>query len=95
MKMVLMVADASKLDAVRADLAALGAPGYTVVGVAEGHGRTGVHDASRVHPGALALVMAVDEDARAAALFESLAARRDARGDDLSRLFLVPVERQA
>jgi hypothetical protein len=95
MKMVLMYADAAKLDAVRNDLAQLSAPGYTVIPVAEGHGRTGVHAGSRVHPGALALVMVIDEDTHASALFEGLAQRRDARGDDISRLFLMPVERQA
>ena len=95
MKMVLMYADAARLDAVRADLVALNAPGFTVIPVAEGHGRTGWHDGSRVHPGALALVMVIDEDARALAIFDGLVARRDGRGDELSRLFLMPVERQA
>ncbi len=95
MQMLLMVADAARLDAVRGDLATLGASAYTVLPVAEGHGRTGWHDASRVHPGALALVLAVDEAARAGALFDGLVRLRDARGDDVSRLFLMPVERQA
>jgi hypothetical protein len=70
-------------------------PGYTVLPVAEGHGRTGVHDGSRVHPGALALVMVIVEDAEAGPLFDALVQRRDARGDDISRLFVMPVERQA
>ncbi len=95
MKMVLMYADASRLDAVRQDLTGLGAPGYTVIPVAEGHGRSGTHDGSRVHPGQLALVMVIGEDASAAAIFDGLVQRRDARGDDVSRLFLMPVERQA
>lgn len=95
MKMVLMYADASRLEAVRHDLATLGAPGYTVIPVAEGHGRTGTHDGSRVHPGSLALVMVIDEDEHAVALFDGLVQRRDARGDDVSRLFLMPVERRA
>ena len=94
MKMVLMMADAARLDAVRADLAALEAPGYTVVPVAEGGGRTGVHTGDRIHPGALAVVMVIDEDAGAERLFAGLARRRDARGDVVSRLFLLPVERQ-
>ena len=95
MKMVLMYADAARLAAVREDLAALGAPGYTVIPVVEGAGRTGVHAGDRVHPGALALVMVIDADAAAARLFEELAKRRDAHGDEISRLFLMPVERQA
>lgn len=95
MKMVLMYADAARLDAVRDDLAALGVPGYTVLPVAEGHGRSGWHAGDRVHPGALALVMVIDEDAAAERVFGELARRRDARGDDVSRLFLMPVERQA
>jgi nitrogen regulatory protein PII len=95
MKMVLMMADAARIDVVRRDLASLGAPGYTVIPVVEGGGRTGIHTGDRVHPGALALVMVVDEDARADRLFEEMAKRRDAHGDLMSRLFLMPVERQA
>ena len=95
MKMVLMVADASRLDAVRRDLAALAVPGYTVVPVEEGAGRSGTHAGDRVHPGALALVMAIDESPGAERLFEELVRRRDAAGDTITRLFLLPVERQA
>lgn len=95
MKMVLMVADAARLDVVRHDLVALGVPGYTVVPVEEGAGRTGTHAGDRVHPGALALVVAIDESPRAEQLFDELRKRRDDRGDVITRLFLVPVERQA
>jgi nitrogen regulatory protein PII len=94
MKMVLIMADAARIDALRQALSALGAPGYTVLPVAEGGGRTGVHTGDRVHPGALALVMVVDEDAPATRLFDELVRRRDAMGDDVSKLFLMPVERQ-
>jgi nitrogen regulatory protein PII len=94
MKMTMMYADAARLPAVREDLAALGAPGYSVIPVVEGSGRTGSHSGDRVHPGALALVMVVAEDAAADHLFDELVRRRDARGDGISRLFLVPVERQ-
>lgn len=95
MKMVLMYADAARLPAVRDDLTALSVPGYTVIPVVEGGGRTGIHTGDRVHPGALALVMVIDEDAAADRVFEEMAKRRDTRGDKLSRLFLMPVERQA
>lgn len=95
MKMVLAMADAARLDELRADLGSLGAPGYTVLPVVEGGGRTGIHSGDRVHPGALALVLAVVEDAGAERLFAELARRRDARGDEVTRLFLMPVERQA
>ena len=95
MKMVLLYADANRLDDVRRELAALGAPGYTVLPVAEGAGRTGIHTGDRVHPGALALVLVIDEDAAADRLFDELVKRRDASGDHMSRLFLMPVERQA
>ena len=95
MKLVMMMADASRVDALRSDLATLGAPGYTVIPIAEGGGRTGIHTGDRVHPGSLALVMVVDEDARADRLFDELAKRVRAQGDDISRLFLMPVERQA
>jgi nitrogen regulatory protein PII len=95
MKMLMMMADATRIDAVRKDLAALGAPGYTVLPVAEGRGRTGIHKADRIHPGALAMVMVIDEDNSADRLFDEMTKRRDAHGDLMSRLFLVPVERQA
>jgi hypothetical protein len=54
-----------------------------------------VHAGDRVHPGALAAVFVVEEDARAAALFARLTAWRDAASDDLTRFFMLPVERQA
>lgn len=95
MKLVMFYADANRLDAVRQDLAELHAPGYTVLPVVEGGGRTGVHAGDRVHPGALALVMVIAEDAAADHLFDELARRRDADGDHMSKLFLMPVERQA
>ncbi len=95
MKLVMMYADAARVDALRRDLAALGAPGYTVLPVVEGGGRTGIHSGDRVHPGALALVMVIDEDAKAERLFDEMVKRRDAHGDLVSRLFLMPVERQA
>jgi nitrogen regulatory protein PII len=93
--MILMYADAHRLDAVRADLRELGAPGYTVLPVEEGAGRTGVHSGDRVHPGALVLVTVIAEDAPAEAMFDELVRRRDTVGDHMSRLFLMPVERSA
>ena len=95
MKMVLVVADAAHIDALQDDLRALGAPGCTMMPVLEGHGRTGVHAGDRVHPGALVTLFTVVEDDDAPALFEGIVARRDAAGDAITRLFLLPVERQA
>jgi nitrogen regulatory protein PII len=95
MKMVMMMADAARLEAVRHDLAELDVPGYTVLPVEEGSGRTGMHAGDRVHPGALALLIAIDVAEKAERLFEGLRKRRDDRGDTVSRLFLLPVERQA
>ena len=95
MKMILSMVNAARLDALRHELAAAGAPGYSVLPVAEGSGRTGVHAGDRVHPGALAAVLVVDEDARAAELLQRLARWRDAAGDEITRFFLLPVERQA
>jgi hypothetical protein len=95
MKMVLMMADATRIEQVRKDLAAVGAPGYTVIPVAEGGGRTGVHTGDRVHPGALALVFVIDDAPNAERLFDEMVKRRDAHGDLVTRLFLLPVERQA
>jgi hypothetical protein len=95
MKLILIVADAARLDALRADLHALGAPGYSLFPVVEGEGRTGVHSGDRIHPGALAALIVVTPAAEAAQLFDGLVARRDAAGDRITRLFLLPVERQA
>uniref|UniRef100_A0A832I3N9 Uncharacterized protein n=1 Tax=Eiseniibacteriota bacterium TaxID=2212470 RepID=A0A832I3N9_UNCEI len=95
MKMLMMVADAARLRDIQADLRGLGAPGCTVQPVLEGHGRTGVHAGDRVHPGALVSLLVVAEDAQAAMLFDEMVRRRDAAGDRITRLFLLPVERQA
>ena len=95
MKLIMMYADATRLEAVRKCLKELNAPGYTVLPVEEGAGRTGVHTGDRVHPGSLALVMVIEEDGRAEAMFEELVRRRDAHGDHMSKLFLMPVLRQA
>jgi hypothetical protein len=95
LKMILMVADATRLEAVRHCLKEMNAPGYTVLPVEEGAGRTGVHSGDRVHPGALALVMVIDEDAKAEAMFDELVRRRAECGDEMSKLFLLPVLRQA
>jgi nitrogen regulatory protein PII len=95
MKLVMFYADANRLDDVRRDLRELKAPGYTVLPVSEGAGKTGVHSGDRVHPGALALVMVIDEDGAADRLFDELARRRTEHGDHMSKLFLMPVERQA
>lgn len=95
MKMIMIYADASRLEAVRRNLKELSAPGYTVLAVEEGAGKTGVHTGDRVHPGSLALVMVIEEDARAEELFDELVRRRDAYDDHMSKLFMVPVLRQA
>jgi hypothetical protein len=93
--MILTLVNAARLDALRNELTAAKAAGYSVLPVAEGSGRSGIHAGDRVHPGALAAVFVVEEDALADALFTRLAAWRDATGDDSTRLFLLPVERQA
>ncbi len=96
MKMIMMIADAARLGPVRKDLADLGSPGYTVMSVLEGGGRTGIHAGDRVHPGSLVSLFIVEaDDARASMLFDHLAERRDAAGDKVTRMFLLPVERQA
>jgi nitrogen regulatory protein PII len=95
MKLILIIADAARLPALRRDLAELGAPGYTTLPVLEGAGRTGVHSGDRVHPGALATLWVVAEDTEAERMFDELARRRDAARDSVSRMFLLPVERQA
>ncbi len=95
MKMVMMMADAARLDAIRSDLHELGVSGYTACPVLEGAGRTGVHAGDRVHPGGLVMLLIVEPDAQAEKLFTELARRRDAAGDRVTRLFTVPVERMA
>jgi len=95
MKMILIMADASRFDAIRADLAELRAPGYSALPVIEGAGRTGVHAGDRVHPGGLVALFVVEPDDSALALFDELVRRRDAARDAVTRFYLVPVERQA
>jgi hypothetical protein len=94
-KLILMIADAARLDEVRQDLTALGASGWTALPVTEGAGRTGVHAGDRVHPGALAALFVVESEARADTLFDALARRRREANDAVTRLFLLPVERIA
>jgi len=95
MKMILALVNAARLDALRHELVSAGAPGYSVIPVAEGSGRSGVHAGDRVHPGALAAVFIVDEEAKATQLLDRLARWRDDSGDDITKFFLLPVERQA
>jgi hypothetical protein len=86
-------ADTARIDALEAELRARNAP-FTAMPVAEGAGRSGLHTGDRVHPGSLAAVVSVAENAAADALFDHLVRWRDAAGDDVTRLFLLPVERQ-
>jgi hypothetical protein len=95
MKMILMMADAARWPAIREELNDLGAPGYSAIPVLEGAGRTGVHAGDRVHPGGLVAVFIVEPDAEAGRLFDALTRRRDDAGDRVSRLYLLPVEREA
>ncbi|MEQ1832977.1 MAG: hypothetical protein ABL977_07965 [Candidatus Eisenbacteria bacterium] len=95
MKLLWIVADAGRLEATQQVLRAGGASGWTVSPVLEGSGRTGVHAGDRVHPGALVNVLCVADDARAARLFDEVVSARDGAGDTITRLFLLPVERQA
>lgn len=94
MKMILGIADAARVDALRRALQEAGAPGYTELPVVEGAGRTGVHTGDRVHPGALMAVFTIVEDAAATPLFDTLIRQRDAAGDRVTRFFVLPVERQ-
>jgi Nitrogen regulatory protein P-II len=95
MKMILMMADAARWPVIREELTTLGAPGYSAIPVLEGAGRTGVHAGDRVHPGGLVAVFIVEPDAPANRLFDELTRRRDAAEDRVSRLFLLPVERES
>ena len=95
MKMILMLADSDRWPAIRDDLREAGASGYSAMPVLEGAGKTGTHAGDRVHPGGLVLVFVIEPDETAVPLFERLARRRDEAADRVSRLFLVPVERQA
>ncbi len=95
MKLLWVVADAGRLEHFQQTLGAAGASGWTVSPVLEGSGRTGVHAGDRVHPGALVNLLCVADDALASRLFDEVHAARDAAGDSITRLFLLPVERQA
>ena len=95
MKMLLIVADAARVESVRRVLQEGGAPGSTELPVVEGAGRTGVHAGDRVHPGALVALFTIVEDEASSPLFDSIIRRRDAEGDRVTRCFVLPVERQA
>ena len=95
MKLLWVVVDAGRLTGMQDVLRAAGASGWTVSPVLEGSGRTGVHSGDRVHPGALVNLFCVADDALASRLFDDVRAARDAAGDVITRLFLLPVERQA
>jgi hypothetical protein len=95
MKLLWIVADATHLAGFQRTLAEAGAPGWTVSPVIAGAGRTGVHSGDRVHPGALVNLLCVAENCDSARLFDAVLAARDAAGDAVTRLFLLPVERQA
>jgi nitrogen regulatory protein PII len=95
MKLLWIVADAAHLAEFQRTLHLVGAPGWTVSPVIEGAGRTGVHSADRVHPGALVSLLCVAEDSDAIRLFDAVVAARQELGDAVTRLFLLPVERQA
>jgi len=95
MKMLLVLADAARFETVKADLVELGAAGYSALPVIEGAGRTGLHAGDRVHPGGLVSVFVVAEDAAADRMFDEMVRRRDAAEDRITRLFVLPVERQA
>jgi hypothetical protein len=94
MKMLLGVVDAARMEPLRRALREAGVPGYTELPVIEGAGRTGVHAGDRVHPGALAVMFTIVDDAVALPLFETLVKQRDAASDRVTRFFLLPVERQ-
>ena len=93
--MLLIFADADRFDAVKRDLAELGAPGYSAMPVIEGSGRTGLHTGDRIHPGSLIALFAVAGDDEAAGMFDLLKERRLDAGDEITRMFLLPVERQS
>ena len=95
MKLLWIVADAARLDALRHDLKELGAPGYSVVPIYEGAGQTGVHMGDRIQPGARVSVLVVTTEDAAGPLFNELVRRRDAAQDRITRFFMLPVERQA
>ena len=95
MKLLWIIADAARLEDVQRTLREHGAPGWTVSPVLEGTGRTGMHRGDRVHPGALVNLYCVAEDSSAQVLFEAVVRARDAAEDLVTRLFLLPVERQA
>lgn len=94
MKMVLGIVDAARVDDLRRVLNDSSVPGYTELPVVEGVGRTGIHAGDRVHPGALIAVFTIVDDGAASGLFESLVRHRDATGDVVTRVFILPVERE-
>lgn len=95
MKLLWVVCDAALAQRYTSALQAAGAPGWTLSPVLEGSGRTGIHAGDRVHPGGLLQLSCVADDAGAARLFEVVLKAREGAGDTVTRLFLIPVEREA
>jgi hypothetical protein len=94
MKLLWIVADVAHVAEFQRTLDQAGAPGWTVSPVIEGAGRTGVRSADRVHPGALVNLLCVAEDGVSSCRFDAVLAARENAGDAVTRLFLLPVERQ-
>lgn len=95
MKMLMIFADANRFEAVKRDLQELGAPGYSAIPVIEGSGRTGLHTGDRVHPGNLIALFAVASSDQIDGMFDLLREKRDKAGDAVTRLFVLPVEKQS
>lgn len=95
MKLLWVVCDAARAEGYKEALATSGAPGWTLSPVLEGSGRTGLHAGDRVHPGGLLQLSCVASDDEAGRLFDVIQRAREAAGDTVTRLFLLPVERQA
>jgi hypothetical protein len=95
MKMVLVVADAARADEFSRYCAELDCGGYTMLPVIQGSGRTGIHAGDRIHPGGLIALFTILPDEKATQVFDEVVRRRDAAGDQVSRMFLLPVDRQA
>ena len=93
--MLMIFADANRFEAVKRDLMELGAPGYSAIPVIEGSGRTGLHSGDREHPGSLIALFAVASDDQVEGMFDLIKEKRDQAGDVITRIFMLPVEKQS
>jgi hypothetical protein len=93
MSLLLLITDSAALPAFERALLSEPALNFTIVPEVEGHGHSGWHFGTRVHPGGSSLLFAVVPDDQDAAALAFLRATRDQAGArDTTRLYRLPAQ---